>query len=171
MGDAPIRRVVDGLKNAPDRRISLVYFGLGSNIGDREEMLRSAIDRLQAPDLRLVRTSSIYETEPVGFKEQPWFLNMVAEFESNLFPHELLDRARRVEEALGRQRSIVNGPRTIDVDLLLCGDTIVNSPDLTVPHPRYLERKFVLEPLLELDSTLIDPVTKQRLMETLAGLG
>jgi len=151
--------------------LSTVYFGLGSNIGDRAAMLRSAIDKLQAPDLRLLHTSSIYETEPVGFKKQPWFLNMVAEFESSLSPYELLERGRQVEEALGRQRTIVNGPRTIDVDLLLCGDTIVNSPDLTVPHPRYRERRFVLEPLLELNPTLVDPVTKQKLIETLAGLG
>jgi 2-amino-4-hydroxy-6-hydroxymethyldihydropteridine diphosphokinase len=151
--------------------LSIVYFGLGSNLGNREEMLLSAVEKLQAPDLRLLRVSSIYETEPVGLKEQPWFLNMVAEFESDLSPYELLERGQKVEQALGRIRTVINGPRTIDVDLILCGDTIVNSPGLKVPHARYLERRFVLQPLVELDPTLVDPVTKRRLIETLRGLG
>ncbi len=99
-------------------------------------MLRSAIEKLQAPDLRLLRVSSIYETEPVGLKEQPWFLNTVAEFESSLPPRELLNRALLVEQALGRVRTVPNGPRTIDVDLLLCGDLVVRKDDLVVPHPR-----------------------------------
>jgi 2-amino-4-hydroxy-6-hydroxymethyldihydropteridine diphosphokinase len=149
--------------------LSVVYFGLGSNLGDREEMLRSAVEKLQAPDLRLLRASSIYETEPVGLKEQPWFLNMAAAFESSLSPRELLRRAQRVEQELGRVRTVVNGPRTIDVDLLLCGDSIVREDDLVVPHPRYLERRFVLEPLLELDPELSDPVTGQRLSDRISG--
>jgi 2-amino-4-hydroxy-6-hydroxymethyldihydropteridine diphosphokinase len=151
----------------------IVYFGLGSNLGNREEMLRSAVEKLQAPDLRLLRLSSVYETEPVGlpvgWKEQPWFLNMVAEFESKLTPRELLARAQRVERELGRVRTVRNGPRTIDVDLLLCGDSIVNEDDLVVPHPRYLERRFVLEPLLELHPEMRDPVTGQWLKDRISG--
>jgi 2-amino-4-hydroxy-6-hydroxymethyldihydropteridine diphosphokinase len=113
-------------------------------------MLRSAIALLEAPDLKLLRVSSIYETEPVGLKEQPWFLNAVAEFESDLSPHELLARAQGVEQKLGRVRTVRNGPRNIDVDIILCGDAVVNTPELTVPHPRYKERRFVLDPLNEL---------------------
>jgi len=152
------------------RPADIVYFGLGSNLGDREATLRLAIEKLQAPDLRLLRVSSIYETEPIGLKEQPWFLNMVAAFESTLAPHELLSRAQQVEQELGRIRTVTNGPRTIDVDLLLCGDTIVRSAELDVPHPRYRERRFVLEPLVELDAALKDPVTQERLSDILAGL-
>jgi 2-amino-4-hydroxy-6-hydroxymethyldihydropteridine diphosphokinase len=152
------------------RPADIVYFGLGSNLGDREETLRLAIEKLQAPDLRLLRVSSIYETEPIGLKEQPWFLNMVAAFESGLPPRALLSRAQQVEQELGRIRTVANGPRTIDVDLLLCGDTIVRSAELDVPHPRYRERRFVLEPLVELDAALKDPVTQERLSDILAGL-
>jgi 2-amino-4-hydroxy-6-hydroxymethyldihydropteridine diphosphokinase len=130
-------------------------------------MLRRAVELLQAADLRLVRMSSVYETEPVGLREQPMFLNAVAEFESELSPQDLLARAQAVEQALGRVRTIRNGPRTIDVDLLLCGDAIVDTPELTVPHPRYKERRFVLEPLLELNPELRDPATGERLMDRL----
>jgi 2-amino-4-hydroxy-6-hydroxymethyldihydropteridine diphosphokinase len=126
-------------------------------------MLRAAIEKLQAPDLRLLRVSSIYETEPVGLKEQPWFLNTVAEFESSLPPRELLNRALLVEQALGRVRTVPNGPRTIDVDLLLCGDLVVRKDDLVVPHPRYRERRFVLDPLLELNPELRDPISGDRI--------
>jgi 2-amino-4-hydroxy-6-hydroxymethyldihydropteridine diphosphokinase len=130
-------------------------------------MLRSAVAKLQAPDLRLLRVSRIYETEPVGLREQPWFLNAVAEFESELSPHQLMERAQGVERELGRVRTVRNGPRNIDVDLLLCGDAVVNTPELTVPHPRYRERWFVLDPLLELNPDLCDPVTGQKLIEVL----
>ncbi len=128
-------------------------------------MLRAAVERLNAPDLRLLRVSSVYETEPVGFREQPWFLNQVAEFESDLAPRELLNRAKAVEKELGRVPTFVNGPRNIDIDLLLCGDAVVQSEDLVVPHPRYRERRFVLDPLLELNPDLRDPVTGLRIAD------
>ena len=126
-------------------------------------MLRAAVEMLQAPDLRLLRVSSVYETEPVGFKEQPWFLNQVAEFESELSPRELFNRAKAVERELGRVPTFQNGPRNIDIDLILCGDAVVQSEDLVVPHPRYRERRFVLDPLLELNPELRDPVTGLRI--------
>jgi 2-amino-4-hydroxy-6-hydroxymethyldihydropteridine diphosphokinase len=118
-------------------------------------MLRAAVAMLDAPDLRLLRVSRIYETEPVGLREQPMFLNAVAEFESELTPLEILARAQGVERALGRVRTVRNGPRTIDVDLILCGDAVVDTAELTVPHPRYKERGFVLEPLGELRPDLV----------------
>jgi len=127
-----------------------VYFGLGSNLGDREGSIRTAVQKLQGADLRLIRLSSIYETEPVGLLDQPMFLNAVAEFESELSPRELLNRALGVEREMGRVRAVVNGPRNIDIDLLHCGDLVVDEPDLVVPHPRYREREFVMRGLREL---------------------
>lgn len=127
-----------------------IYFGLGSNLGDRANLILTAVDKLEAPDLRLVQLSSLCETEPVGVLDQPMFLNAVAEFESDLPPRELLNRALAVERDMGRVRTIKNGPRNIDIDLILAGDLEVNEPDLIVPHPRYKERDFVLRPLREL---------------------
>jgi len=127
-----------------------VYFGLGSNLGDREGSIQSAVERLGGAELRFVRMSSIYETEPVGLLRQPMFMNAVAEFESELSPRELLERALGVEREMGRVRTVKNGPRNIDIDLILCGDLVVNEPDLVVPHPRYREREFVMKGLREL---------------------
>jgi 2-amino-4-hydroxy-6-hydroxymethyldihydropteridine diphosphokinase len=141
--------------------LKVVYLGLGSNVGDREARLREAISALQARDLRFRRASSFYETEPMGLREQRWFLNQVAEFETELFPLQLLQRIARIEKALGRKRTVVNGPRTIDIDILLYGNAIVKTAELEVPHPRYRERRFVLEPLAELNPTLKDPQTHQ----------
>ena len=138
-----------------------VYLGLGSNIGDRVGHLRRALDELQSRDLRLVRVSSLYETEPVGLREQAWFLNQVAEFETELFPLQLLQRLQRIERLLGRKRLLLNGPRTIDIDILLYANAVVDATELQVPHPRYRERRFVLEPLTELNPKLRDPETHQ----------
>jgi 2-amino-4-hydroxy-6-hydroxymethyldihydropteridine diphosphokinase len=145
--------------------LNLVYLALGSNLGDREAMLRAAVAKLDAPDLRLLRSSGIHETEPVGYRDQPRFLNQVAEFESELSPRDILNRAKAVERELGRVPTFVNGPRNIDIDLILCGDTVVNDGDLIVPHPRYSERSFVLDPLRELNPELRDPVTGLRIAD------
>lgn len=150
--------------------MKLVYLGLGSNMGDREALLQSALDSLNAPELRLQRVSSLYETEPIGFLDQKWFLNLVAEFETGLFPRQLLRRMQKVELALGRRRAIRNGPRTIDIDILLFGDVVMKTEELEIPHPRYRERRFTLAPLAELNPTLRDPVTRQTMAEMLAGL-
>jgi 2-amino-4-hydroxy-6-hydroxymethyldihydropteridine diphosphokinase len=147
-----------------------VYLGLGSNMGDREAQIASALEALNTPDLRLLRKSSLYETEPIGFKDQAWFLNMVAEFETDLFPKQLLHRMQKVELSMGRVRSIRNGPRTIDIDVLLYGNSVIKTEELEIPHPRYRERRFTLAPMAELSPTLRDPVTKQTMAEMLAGL-
>jgi 2-amino-4-hydroxy-6-hydroxymethyldihydropteridine diphosphokinase len=147
-----------------------VYVGLGSNVGDREEMLRSALDRLQSPELRLRRVSSLYETEPIGLREQAWFLNLAAEFACDLFPRQLLQRCQRMERELGRKRTAVDGPRTIDIDILLFGSAVIKMADLEIPHPRFRDRRFVLAPLAELNPQLRDPVSGQSIAEMLNSL-
>ena len=144
-----------------------VYLGLGSNIGDREKNLAKAIHQLTAPNLRIARVSSIYETEPAGFAAQRWFLNLVVEAETDLFPMQLLTRALKIERSLGRVRTIKNGPRTIDIDILLYGKTVIRGATLEIPHPRMGERRFVLAPLAELGPDLRHPVTHQSIRQML----
>lgn len=134
-----------------------VYLGLGSNVGDREATLERALGRLEACGFRATRRSSLYLTEPVGGPPQAWFVNAVVEGESKLGPAALLDACLSVEAELGRVREIENGPRTIDIDLLLYGALLASTPRLTLPHPRLHERLFVLIPLAELDPQLRHP--------------
>jgi 2-amino-4-hydroxy-6-hydroxymethyldihydropteridine diphosphokinase len=150
--------------------LKLVYLGLGANLGDREASLKTALDELDAPDLRLLRVSSLYETEPIGLREQPWFLNLVGEFETELLPNQLLHRMQKVEKDMGRTRTIANGPRTIDIDILLYGNSAMKTEELEIPHPRYRERRFTLAPLAELNPGLKDPVTGRTMAEMLATL-
>ncbi len=150
--------------------MNLVYLGLGSNVGDSEAILQSALQKLNGPDLKLQRVSSLYETEPIGFRQQRWFLNLVAEFETDLFPKQLLHRIQRIENELGRKRTIRNGPRTIDVDILLYGSFVVSTEELEIPHPRYRERRFTLAPLAELNPQLRDPTTGKTVTDMLADL-
>jgi len=147
-----------------------VYLGLGSNVGAREEMLQTAIDRLQSPELRIVRASSIYETEPQGRRNQRWFLNLVVEAETDLFPRQLLGRIAKIEQELGRRRMMANGPRTIDIDILFYGNFVVETPELKIPHPRFAERRFVLAPMMELAPELRDPVSRRTMRELLPGM-
>ena len=141
------------------------YVGLGANLGDRETMIRKAASLLGAR-----RLSTIRETEPWGFEDQPKFLNAVAELETDLTARDLLDRLLVVEQSLGRTREGPRwGPRTIDLDLLLYGDERLDEPDLTVPHPHLHERLFVLEPLAELDPALEVP-GKGLVSDLLAGI-
>jgi 2-amino-4-hydroxy-6-hydroxymethyldihydropteridine diphosphokinase len=135
------------------------YVGLGSNLGDRERMLWGAVHMLAFnPEVDVVAVSSIRETDPVGLVDQPRFLNAAAAVETELDPGALLELLLSVERELGRTREGARfGPRTIDLDLLLYGDEIVDEPGLTVPHPRLHERRFVLEPLEELDADLVVP--------------
>ncbi len=133
------------------------YLGLGSNQGDRLLCLKEAARLLAERGVRPVRASSVYETDPVGFTEQPPFLNAVLEVETDLSPRELLEAVQAVEQALGRRRVLHWGPRTIDIDLLLLGDRQIDEPGLRVPHPHMHERRFVLLPLLELDPALLIP--------------
>ena len=135
------------------------YVGFGSNMGDRERMLWSAVHMLAFnPEVEVVAVSSIRETDPVGFADQPRFLNAAVALDTELEPRALLELLMAVERELGRTRDGPRfGPRTIDLDLLLYGDEILAEPGLTVPHPRLHERRFVLEPLAELDDELTVP--------------
>ena len=144
------------------------YIGLGSNLGDRGAYLERAVDLLRADErIDVVAVSSFRETEPVGLREQPRFLNGAATVETDLSARELLDRLLAVERELGRERTGPRfGPRTIDLDLLLYGRETIDEPGLTVPHPRLQERAFVLEPLIELEPSLALP-DGQRLMDLL----
>ena len=127
------------------------FIGLGSNLGEREAQIRMALDDLaRLPVTRLIRASSLYDSEPVGDVDQPNFLNAVAELETELTARQLLWNLLLIERRLGRQRIQRWGPRTIDLDLLLYGDETLDEPGLTVPHPRLAERRFALQPLAEL---------------------
>ncbi|MCI2790056.1 2-amino-4-hydroxy-6-hydroxymethyldihydropteridine diphosphokinase [Staphylococcus warneri] len=143
------------------------YLGLGSNMGDRAHQLQQAIqiiDRFQHIDVASV--SPIYETEPVGYTDQPQFLNLCIEIETTLKPQELLKRCLETEQALHRVRKIRWGPRTLDVDILLYGNEIIEEDNLIIPHPRMVERAFVLIPLNDIASKHIEP-RSQRLIENL----
>jgi 2-amino-4-hydroxy-6-hydroxymethyldihydropteridine diphosphokinase len=148
--------------------VKTIYLSLGSNIGDRRARLDAALEGLAAPDLRITRVSPTYETEPVGGPAgQPWFLNLAVEAETDLFPMQLLSRTQKTELSLGRIRSVVNGPRTIDIDILLYGKAVVRTPRLEIPHPRMHERRFVLVPLADLAPDLRHPVTRRTVREML----
>lgn len=149
----------------------IVYLSLGSNLGDREENLRRACEALEIQHVHILKRSSIYETEPQDVPNQRWFLNMVVECETRCFPIQLLAILQRIERELGRARGpgvVRRGPRAIDIDILLFGNTIMDTAQLCVPHPRMLERRFVLEPLLEIAPDLRYPRTKEPLAKYLA---
>jgi len=133
-----------------------VYLGLGSNLGDREANLRNALNELD-PDVVLQCTSSIYETDPWGYKEQPQFLNCVCYGSTKLQPLGLLAAVKNIERMIGREPTFTNGPRTIDLDILLYGDRLVEEQELVVPHVRFPERSFVLVPLAEIAPHLVHP--------------
>jgi len=139
--------------------VTCAYVALGANLGDRERTLRAAVDALAAEDgIEVVAVSTLRETEPVGVGEQPRFLNGAAELETTLTSRELLARLLAVEQRFGRVRIPgEHGPRTLDLDLLLYGDEVIDEPGLAVPHPRLHERSFVLEPLAELAPGLVVP--------------
>lgn len=127
------------------------YIGVGSNLGDRQKNIEGAIQKLQATDgIEVKKISRIYETEPVGKLPQPKYLNGVIEIEADLEPRELLFAIQSIEKSLGRKRTVKNGPRTIDLDILTYGDRKIDEPDLKVPHPRMNEREFVLRPLRDI---------------------
>jgi len=148
--------------------LKIVYLGLGSNVGDREGWLQAAVDLLHSRDLRITRISPAYETEPQGRRNQRWFLNAVAEAETDLFPLQLLRRIAKIEKELGRKRLAENAPRTIDIDILFYGNAVVSTAALEIPHPRLTERRFVLAPLADLAPDLRDPVTRRTIRELLA---
>ena len=144
-----------------------VAIALGSNLGDREAYLRSAIAALQ-PSISNLRVSTFHDTAPVGVGPQPTFLNATAVGETSLGARDLLDALLAVERALGRERPFPGAPRTVDLDLILYGDAILDeAPSLIVPHPRFRERRFVLEPLAEIAPDWRDPVTGKTVEELL----
>lgn len=136
-----------------------IFFSLGSNLGDRRHHLESALELLAGPDLALTACSSVYETEPVEVSEQADFLNLICEGRSTLTPLEVLARCLEVEQALGRRRLQPKGPRSIDVDIILYGDQVLETPELRLPHPGLQTRRFVLVPLVEIAPMVVDPVT------------
>ena len=147
-----------------------IYLALGSNMGDREAELHTAIRKLNSDDLRITRVSPVYETAPMYKTDQPAFLNAVVEAETELYPVRLLLRVANVELDMGRERGVRNGPRNIDIDILLYGSEIVDAKGLQIPHPKLHERRFVLEPLAELAPGLRHPASGQTVEELLAAL-
>ena len=141
-----------------------VYLSLGSNVGDRAANMNAAIDRLRAFG-EVVAVSPFYETEPVEFTSQPWFLNCAVTLDTDESPKQLLAGILDIEQQLGRRRAQKKGPRTIDIDILLFGNSIVEEQGLTIPHPAMQERRFVLEPLAEIAPDVLHPVFKRTIRE------
>ncbi|MBS1251352.1 MAG: Bifunctional folate synthesis protein [Anaerolineales bacterium] len=146
-----------------------VYLGLGSNQGDRLENIKKALRMLES-QVNVQSVSSVYETEPWGVKDQPWFLNIACSAEGDLAPHALLDFLKDIERRLGRQQAVRYGPRRIDIDILFYEDQIVRHPELQIPHPQLGERAFVLRPLAEIAPGLQHPETGKPVRAMLAEL-
>jgi 2-amino-4-hydroxy-6-hydroxymethyldihydropteridine diphosphokinase len=146
-----------------------IYLALGSNLGDRMSNLTSAVQHLSAK-LTIKKLSSVYETEPVYVKEQPLYLNAALSAVTELEPSALFRFVKSIETDLGRQPSFRNAPRLIDIDILFYGDRIIETPELTVPHPGIAERAFVLVPLAEIAPKMVHPVTHEKVSELLAAV-
>jgi 2-amino-4-hydroxy-6-hydroxymethyldihydropteridine diphosphokinase len=144
------------------------YLSLGSNVGDREKNLRVAIDELPHAGVAIAKVSSFYETEPVDFLDQPWFLNCVVEAETHFDPFILLRALREIETKMGSKKVVAKGPRLIDMDILLYGSETIDTPDLQVPHPRMHLRRFVLVPLAEIAPSLRHPSWAKTISELAA---
>lgn len=143
------------------------YLSLGSNLGDARANIASAVEKLSFLG-SVEAISSLYTTEPVGFADQPWFLNVAVTLKTDILLEELLQRTKGIEKAMGRTASVRNGPRLIDVDILLYGDAVAATAALTVPHPWMHERRFVLEPLAEIAPEAIHPLFKKTVAELCA---
>lgn len=142
----------------------IVYLSLGSNVGDRAANLNSAIERLRGLGT-IEKVSTFYETEPVEFTAQPWFLNCALKLDTEKMPKQLLAGILDVEQQMGRRRTQKKGPRAIDIDILLFGNSIIDTKGLTIPHPAMHERRFVLEPLAEIAPEVRHPVFKRTVRE------
>ncbi len=144
-----------------------IHLGWGSNIGDRYGAWIRARESLACGGVRIVKESTVWRTEPVGMREQPWFLNGAVEADSDLTPWQLLRLAKSIEAALGRQPGPRNMPRPLDIDILLMGETILRTEGLTVPHPRLHERRFALGPLAEIAPRAVHPVLRRTIRHLL----
>lgn len=139
--------------------MAIVYAGLGSNLGNKSDNIKKALDMLNVADnASVLAVSALYETEPEGYEDQDWFLNAAAQLETTLSPVELLNLFKEIEQAIGRHKSVRWGPREIDLDLLLYDELSFESPDLVIPHPRMHQRAFVLAPLAEIAEDVLHPV-------------
>lgn len=150
--------------------MTVTYLSLGSNIGDRIQNLRTCIARLG--DLGNVRrVSSFYETEPMEFRDQPWFVNCIVEIETSLTAEELLSGIQIIEAELGRNRVVAKGPRIIDIDIVLFGDCVITNDHLEIPHPAMHKRRFVLAPLAAIAPDVLHPSLRQTAQQLLSRLG
>ena len=150
--------------------MTTVYIALGSNVGNREQNLREAIRLLAETGMRILKISNIYETEPVDYLEQAWFLNAVLEAQTDLPAADLLQKLRGIEAGMGSKKAFAKGPRLIDLDILLYGNENIATPELEVPHPRMLQRRFVLVPLSEIAPHLRHPAWAGTAAQLLAAL-
>jgi 2-amino-4-hydroxy-6-hydroxymethyldihydropteridine diphosphokinase len=157
-----------GLVTLADPAKQMVYLSLGSNVGNRAKNLRDAIAALGKAGVQVVRVSSVYETQPVDYLDQDWFLNMAVEAETELAELNLLQALRGIETQMGSEKLIAKGPRLIDMDILLYGDQVIDTPELQVPHPRMHLRRFVLEPLAEIAPSVRHPISRLSVREMLA---
>lgn len=147
----------------------IAFLSLGSNIGDRMANIMTALDCLRGVG-KIIAVSSIYETEPVEFTAQPWFLNCVVKLDTEKMPKQLLTAILKIEQSMGRRRQQKKGPRIIDVDILLFGNSAIEAEGLRIPHPSLHERRFVLDPLVEIEGGLRHPILKRTMRELLADL-
>ena len=149
----------------------IAYISVGSNLGDRLENCRRGIQLLTQGNARLKAESRIYETEPVDFADQDWFINCVVQIETVFDPHQLLHRIKEIQHATGRNHDAIRfGPRILDLDIIFYDDRVINSRQLTIPHPRMHTRRFVLKPLCDIDPTIKHPVLKKDVQSLLNNL-
>ena len=151
--------------------MTIVYFSLGSNVGDRQRNLRTAIAALDEAGVKVRKISKIYETEPVDYLQQDWFLNCVVEGKTNRDSAELLQGLRGIEDKMGSAKPFAKGPRLIDLDILYFNDAVIDSAGLQIPHPRMADRRFVLVPLAEIAPSLRHPITQKTTAEMLQATG